>query len=166
MKKLTFFLALLLILSLSVTASATHWEIPEDAYAIWFMPEQHFTNYVYTAQTWREWQPIIDEEQSALIHNWTTARVISDHCDSEGVDGIWNMSNIRLGDVAYLITRDGRFKYECYLTAIVIPNSWGYTVGGKPIEPTSSTDIACRCCVGKDASRNYFAVFRFVKEIK
>ena len=156
----------LMAFCLSPYASATHWDIPSDAYAIWFLPNQHFTNYVYTATSWREWQPIIDEEQSALIDTWATARKISDHCDSKGVDGIWNMSHIRLGDTAYLITHTGTAKYECYLTAIVDVGSWGFTIGNKVLEPTSSLDIACRCCVGKDATRNYIAVFRFVKELQ
>ena len=161
-------IAVLVVVScLIFTVSATEWDIPEDAYAIWWMPNQHFQNYVYEAVTWREWQPIVDAEQSALIKSWLNARSIADHCYSDGVDGgRWFMKDVRLGDTAYLITRNGKYKYECYLTAIVDVGTWGYTINGKVLEPASSLDIACRCCVGSDPTRNYFAVFKFVKEIK
>ena len=168
MKRITvLIITILLILSISPLTSATEWNVPDDAYAIWYMPNQHLQQPVYEAETWRDWQPIVDAPQSALISTWLNARVITDHCNSKGVDGgRWHMKDIRLGDTAYLITHDGTFKYQCYLTAIVDVGTWGYTINNKILEPASSTDIACRCCVGMDAERNYFAVFRYVKEIK
>lgn len=164
----TLILALSLALCLfALPAVATDLEIPEEAVGIWFIPNLHLKTYVYKG-TWDRWQDIVDAPESALMRTWSTARVIGDHCNTRGIDGngLWNMSSIRLGDCAYLITPEGKYKYQCYLTAIVDVGSWGFTINGKVLEPASSTDIANTCCVGHDTSRRYIAVFRYVKEIK
>ena len=164
---LSFLIILCLFLSISPTAIADQWDIPEDAVGIWFVPDQHLKQYVYKG-TWDKWQDIVDAKESALIRTWQEARVIVDHCNSKGIggEGLWNASFIRLGDCAYFITHDGKYKYQCYLTAIVDVGSWGYTINGRVLQPTSSKDIANACCVGTDSSRNYIAMFRYVKEIK
>ena len=167
MRKLSIIIALLLLLSIPVIASATHWEIPEDAYGVWYVPDLHFACPVYTAQTWREWQPIIDAEQSMLMLPYLNAMSVSDHHGSRGQDGEkgWYVQNIKLLSTAYMITHTETKKYECYLTAVAVPHSYGYLVNGVPIQPTSSTDIMVRCCVGSDATRNYIAMFRLVKTL-
>lgn len=158
---------ILIVIILCPTASATEWEIPEDAYGIWYVPDLNFYCPVYEAQTWRDWQPIVDAEHSMLINSYMNARCIADHCCSEGQDGkgYWYVQNIELLSAAYLIKHDETLKYECYMTAVAIPDPWGYLVNGVPIQPTSSLDILCRCCVGMDASRNFIAMFRLVKKI-
>lgn len=142
-------------------------KIPDGAVGIWWIPDLHIRQPVYRV-TWDKWQEVIDAPESALMETWLTARMIADHSMSRGMDntGRWNMSYIDLGDHAYFITAEGKALYECYLTAVVDVGTWGFTINGKVLQPASSADIGNRCCVGKDSTRNYIAVFKYVKEIK
>ena len=171
MKIVSLILAVCLLLAISITASAERvffmGDIPEDSVGIWSVPSIHYSCPVYTAHTWREWQPIVDAEQSMLMNMYMNCYAISDHHGSIGLDGEskWLVEDIRLLSTAYLITPTETRKYECYMTAVAVPESWGYLVNGRAIQPTSSLDILVRCCVGSDSTRNYIAMFRYVKTL-
>ena len=168
--KLTAILLAICLLLIPITASAETvlymGNIPEDAVGLWYVPCLDFSAFLYTG-AWSEWQDIVDAEESMLYKTYLNAYSISDHHGSHGrADGKWLVEDIKLLSTAYLITQTETREYECYLTAVAVPDTWGYLINGKQLQPTSSTDILCRCCVGKDAERNYVALFQFVKEIR
>jgi len=155
----------ILLILLCPSAVATQWNIPEGAEGIWFIPNLHVQVPVYSS-TWSEWQQIVDAKDSALLNTWLSARMIADHFNSKDGDGRWNMRQLKPGDGAYFITPTGTNYYKCYMVALVDVGSWGFTINNKVLQPMSSLDIGNRCCVGSDLTKNYLAVFRYVKTLK
>lgn len=143
-------------------------EIPEGAIGVWRIESLNINQAVYKGIP-KDWQKIVNKEESALLESWHQANMICDHHGSVGIGnkGRWNMSNVRLGDYAMFITPNKKSVYECYLTALVNVNRQGYySMNNKLLQPTSSKDIGCRCCVGTDSTRNYIAVFRYLYDSK
>ena len=142
-------------------------EIPEGAVGVWRIESLNINQPVYKGLQ-NEQKKIIDKEESALLTQWCQAQMISDHCDSYGMEykGNWNMSEVHVGDLAMFIQPNKKSLYQCYLIALVDVKPGYYAMNGKILQPTSSKDIGCRCCVGDDSTRNYIAVFRYMQDLK
>ena len=140
--------------------------IPDGAYGIWEIPKLKIKLPVYFSDA-KHLQDVIDREESALIDRWLNAYRIVDHFGSEGMGGKgdWNIQQVMAGAYAYMTRPDGKYKYECYLTAIADVKTYGYSVCGRLLTPVSSKDILTACCVGIDSTRNYVAVFKYVKKL-
>lgn len=162
MKKLSFILALILILSICPTASAI--EIPDGATALIWIPCLHIKMPVYTSPDQAHNQDVIDKEQSALLDHWGSAYDIGDHLFSTGIDGKgeWNIQKVFSGAYAFYYTRGHKYFYECYLTAKTEYNG-NYFTNGRLLTPCSSYDLILSCCA-EDSSHNFVAVFRRLKE--
>lgn len=162
MKKLSFILALVLILSICPTASAA--EISDGAYGIIWIPCLHIKMPIYTTDISHE-QDVIDEEEYALYYRWQTAYRIADHSFSIGLNGKgeWDIQKVFSGAYAYLYTVNGNYFYECYLTAKTDYRGDQEFYNNRLITPCSSYDIMLSCCAEND-SHHFVAVFRRLKE--
>ena len=162
-KVLSFILALILILSLCATASAV--EIPDGAYGVIWIPCLNIKMPVYIAEvddhSYR--QPVIDEEQSALINHWQTATYIMDHEFSEdGHGNDWDIQKIFSGAYAWLYTNEANYYLECYMTAKTEYDGNEY-INGRLVTPCSSHDVMLSCCA-EDVDHHFIAVFRRLRE--
>lgn len=162
MKKLSFILALILILTICPTASAV--EIPDGAYGVIWIPYLHIKMPIYTADIPYE-QDVIDEEESALYYHWQSAYRIVDHAFSNGLNGKgeWDIQKVFAGAYAYLYTINGNYYYECYLTAKTDYRGDQEFYNNRLITPCSSYDIMLSCCA-ENTHRHFVAVFRRLKE--
>lgn len=138
-------------------------EIPDGAIGVWQIPYLKIVVPVYDGPRYK-WQDIVDEDYSALLSNWGTARMIGDHALSDSVNNIgwWDIESVRLGMQAFFVKNDGIYEYLCCLTAVVDVQPWGYTINGKTLSPYSSTDILNVCCFGNDSTRNFVALFKYI----
>ena len=164
MKKLvSFFLALLLVVSLCTTANAV--DIPKGAYGIIWIPCLDIKMPLYTSSVndHDHRQAVIDNEQSALINNWGTAMYIADHAFSEDANGNeWNIQKIFCGACAWLYTHNGNYFLECYMTGKTDYDGNEY-ICGRLVTPCSSHDLMLTCC-SEDSSHHFIAVFRRLSE--
>ena len=162
MKKLSFILALILILSICPTASAI--EIPDGAYGVIKIPYLNLEMPIYTSDPVHE-QDVIDEEDSALYYQWLSAYRIVDHAFSLGYGGkgFWNIQKVMIGCYAYLYTKDGNYYLECYQTDKTEYHGDQEFVNGCLLTPHSSHDILIGCCA-EDSHHHFVAVFRRLGE--
>ena len=161
MKKLSFILALILILTICPTASAI--EIPDGAYGVIKIPYLNLEMPIYTSDPVHE-QDVIDEEDSALYYQWQSAYRIGDHAFSDDINGNqWNIQKIFAGAYAYLYTREGKYLLECYMTAKTEYHGDQEFVNGRLLTPCSSYDILLSCCA-EDSHHHFIAVFRRLGE--
>lgn len=165
MKKLTsFLLALLAVLTLCTTATAT--DIPDGAYGIIKIPYLNIEMPIYTSDPLHE-QDVIDEEESALYYQWQSAYRIVDHAFSLGYGGkgFWNIQKVMAGCYAYLFTKDGNYYLECYQTDKTEYHNDQEFVNGRLLTPCSSYDIMLSCCA-EDSHHHFVAVFRRLCEME
>lgn len=150
---------LIIAMSLQAYAIPHSVDIPADAYGVWEVPYRHIETVCYFGSYGKESQHIIDAEDSALYaYEPCGCYGIADHYGSSGT---WCMEKLDVDDVAFMVTADGITKYQCYLVAHVDYNG-RYSVNGKEIRPTSSTDIICSTCVHDNSDENYIAIFKEV----
>lgn len=163
MKKLGFFLVLILLLSVCSTASAI--EIPNNAYGVISIPFLGVEMPIYTSDIPNE-QNVIDAEESALYYPWQSAYRILDHAFSEGMGarGYWNVQKVFAGCSAYLYVNDKCYWYQCYLTALTEYKGDQEYYNGRLITPCSSYDLMIGCCA-EDTNHHYIAVFRRLREL-
>lgn len=162
MKKLSFIIALILIISICPTASAI--EIPDGATALIWIPCLNIRMPIYTADQAHR-QDVIDAEDSALLSHWGTAYEILDHFGSEcvGSKGQWNIQKVFAGAYAFYYTKEHSYLYECYLTAMTEYDGNEY-INGRLLSPHSSYDLMTVCCAGNDTHHHFIAVFHRLKE--
>ena len=164
-KLLSFLIALILLLSMSVTASAET-TIPEDAYGVIWIPCLNVRMPVYTSPVndHEHRQAVIDDDQSALISNWGTAYEILDHAHSEDPNGNqWAIQKIFSGAYAWLFTHDSTYYLECYMTGKTDYIEGSEYLCGRLVTPCSSYDIMV-CCCAEDIHHHFIAVFRRLSE--
>jgi len=137
--------------------------IPNGAVGVWQIPDLSVSVPVYAPKQGKTEQQIIDAVNSASYVRWGCAYEIGDHYGALG--GAWRIDKIQPLMVAFFVKPEGTYRYECYRTCVADVKPYGYRIGSNPVNPYSSKDILCACCVGSDSSRNYLAVFRYVCKV-
>lgn len=137
-------------------------EIPDKAAGVWQIPDLNVIIPVYNSN-YKNIQQIIDDENSAAMSRWASAYDIGDHCGSLSSNGKgkWRMDEVRPGMIGFFVKKAGTTRYVCQMSAIADVKPWGYICYNQLITPRSSKDILNSCCVGKDSSRNYIALFKY-----
>lgn len=150
-----FILAIMLALSLLVTASA---EIHDGAIGRIQIPSiKADFDLVWTAKE-------TDAHQhNALLYKRQGCQHVGNHYGSSGT---WKLENVRVGDKAYLeyvVGNGGKAEkhggtYICYAVMICDTVDMILSHNGREIT-FDSTDLVCVTCVVSDSTRNYVAVF-------
>ena len=136
--------------------------IPDGAVGVWECPSIGTTTPLY----WTEatGQDIVDREDSAAFRWYGKGRAVLDHADSRCGDGRWNINEIEVGSMAYLITEDATEQYRCTLVCLADVQGWSWVYDGHPIR-IHSDEIICACCADDD-TQNYIAIFERVGEMQ
>ena len=137
--------------------------VPDGAVGLWTIPDLHILVPVYAPSKGKTEQQIVDAENSASYVRWGCAYEIGDHCGALG--GTWRMDRVHPLMVAFFVKPDGVYKYECYRTCVADVKPYGYRIGSNLVNPYSSKDILCACCVGSDSKRNFLAIFRYLAKM-
>lgn len=133
-------------------------EIPDGAFAVWQAPSIGTSTPVY----WSEGtgQDKVDAEQSAVIRWYGKGYFIGDHADSVVDGGHWNVNQMTVGSMGYLITPTETRQYRCDLVALAQLDGWSYFIDGHVVR-LHSDQILCACCAEKE-NENYIAIFKYV----
>lgn len=169
MKKiLALILALILVATLTVAVYAMELyeipqavDIPEGAYGVLQIPDIGTNSPLYEG---RDFQSIIDNEDSALIRKYKRGWYIGDHAGSEVGEGYWYVENIHVGCGAFII-REGQPEqaYLCTSVYFCHQNGWDYAYHGKNVNPTANGFICVSCSEWDDWS--YVAIFEYIGEM-
>lgn len=137
-------------------------EIPDDAYGVFQIPELNVIIPVYKAYGAPAQQAMVDKENAALIMKWGVGHVIADHAGSKSNNGkgIWNIEELRLDDVAFMVQKKETTCYRCNQLLRVYALSNCYKCDGQVIYPKQATDIFCVCCADAKGTENYMAIFK------
>lgn len=168
-KLFTAILALALIIALAVVVYAIELyeiphavEVPEGAFGVLEIPSIGTDSPLYEG---RDFQSIIDDENSALIRRYKRGWYIGDHAGSEVGDGYWYVEDIRVGSGAFIV-RDGEptLAYLCTSVYFCHQNGWDYAYHGQNVNPTANGFI-CVSCSDYAEDWVYVAVFEFVEKM-
>ena len=167
-KPLTVILALVLVALLTVAVYALEVyeiphtvEIPDGAYGVFQIPSIGTDSPLYQG---RDYQGIIDDEDSALLYKYKRGWLVADHSGSEVGDGYWYVEDIRVGSGAFLI-REGQPEIAYFCTAVYFchQNGWNYAYHGQNVNPTANGMMCVSCSEVEDWV--YVAVFEYVGEM-
>ena len=141
-------------------------EVPAKSAGLWYVPSIKSCVPIYSVNAYAA-QAVIDADNSAAYCRYGACMDIGDHYNSKtnAGKGLWCMDKITPLDTAYLKTRDGLTKYECYECAVADVKYGWYMIGSRVISANSSKDIINSCCVGTDSKRNFIAIFRYVGKV-
>lgn len=165
---LTVILTLVLAVVLTVTVFALDIyeipqtvEIPEGAYGVLQIPCIGTNSPLYEG---RDFQSIIDDENSALIRRYKRGWYIGDHAGSEVGGGFWYVEDITVGSAAFII-RDGEptKAYLCTSVYFLHQNGWDYAYHGTTVNPTRDGFICVSCSDYDDWV--YLACFEYVEDM-
>ena len=133
--------------------------IPDGAYGIWQCPSLCTNSPLY----WSEGtgQSIVDKPNAACIRWYGDGYLIADHANSTVDGGVWNVNDMRVGEDAFLITKDGIKRYECIAIYLVERQTYDYIWQGKAVRPKKH-DIVCASCSIADGV-DFLAYYKFVK---
>lgn len=134
-------------------------EIPAGALGVWQIPELDISIPVYRANSATA-QGVIDEENSATLRQWGVGKIIEDHADSETGRGLWQIGEVKVDMLGFLITEKETRRYVCNRVMRAYRHNTCFTVDGIGVTTRSPTDILCVCCATKDASEVYLAAFK------
>lgn len=136
--------------------------IPEGAYGVLQIPDIGTNSPLYEG---RDFQDIIDDEDSALIRKYKRGWYIGDHAGSEVGGGYWYVEDINVGSAAFIIRGDEPTKaYLCTSVYFCHQNGWNYAYHGQNINPTANGFICVSCSDYAD-DWVYVAVFEFVEDM-
>lgn len=138
-------------------------DIPDGAYGAWQCPALGTSSLLYEGNS-TEWQSIVDEDNSALWMNYNGIHVIADHAGSEVGGGIWNVNDMSVGGLAFLIEKEATYEYRCYLIAEADHDGYCWKINNQPIRPYRATDIMCESCAAEDG-KVYVAFYSYVGEL-
>lgn len=133
-------------------------KIPQKAIGLWAIPKLNVNVPVFkdTHDIWRN-QKIVDDENSALYIPYCQAYMIQDHAGSSKT---WFMEKVTLDTDAFFVRPTGTTHYRCYRLARADYHTWGYTINGSMVIPSSSKDIVCVSCVDRSGKEVYMAIFK------
>ena len=136
-------------------------EVPEGAYGVLQIPSLGVNAPLYEG---RDFQSIIDDEDSALIRRYKRGYYIGDHSGSKVGGGYWYVEDITVGSAAFII-RDGEptLAYLCTSVYFCHQSGWSWAYHGQPVNPTANGFIAASCSDYEDWM--YMAVFELVEEM-
>ena len=136
-------------------------EVPEGAYGVLQIPSIGVDAPLFEG---RDFQQVIDDEDSALIRKYKKGYYIGDHSGSEVGGGYWYVEDIHVGCGAFLI-RDGEptKAYLCTSVYFCHQNGWNWAYHGQNVNPTAN-GFMCVSCSEWD-NWVYLAVFEFVDEM-
>lgn len=104
-------------------------------------------------------QAIVDTENLALYQRYGKGHLIADHAESE-VGGVWQMQEVRVGDIGILHTEDGASYFECIAVVKAKRGKNAYNFRGKPFLPDKG-DIVCVSCADERGDWVYAAYFDY-----
>lgn len=136
-------------------------DIPEGAYGVLQIPSIGVDAPLYEG---RDFQSIIDDENSALIRRYKRGYYIGDHAGSEVGGGFWYVEDIRVGSGAFIV-RDGEptQAYLCTSVYFCHQNGWNWAYHGTNVNPTANGFICASCSDYDDWV--YLACFEFVENM-
>lgn len=135
-------------------------DIPDGAYGVLEIPSIGVDAPLYEG---RDFQRVIDDDNSALIRRYKRGWYIGDHAGSE-VGGYWYVEDIRVGSAAFIIRADQPTQaYLCTSVYFCHQNGWDYAYHGSTVNPTANGFIAVSC--SDYDGWVYLACFEFVEEM-
>ncbi len=125
---------------------------PAGSAGIWKCPAMGSESYLYTsAKNDRAHnQTVVDRKDCALWWPYGKGHAIIDHAMSEVGGGIWDVSQVRLGDIATLTTKDKETVYVCIGTALCRIRNNDYAFKGKAYAALAKADVVCLSCAEED----------------
>lgn len=126
--------------------------LPLGCIGIWACPAMGSESYLYTSpkNDRTHNQAVVDKADSALWWRYGKGYAVIDHSMSEAGDGLWDVSQIRIGDIATLTIEDKETMYVCVGTALCRIRNNDYAFKGKAYAPMAKGDVVCLSCAEED----------------
>ena len=125
---------------------------PAGCAGIWKCPAMGSESYLYTSpkNDRTHNQAVVDRENCALWWRYGKGYAVIDHSMSEAGAGLWDVSQLKIGDIATL-TIDGKdMMYVCIGTAYCRIRNNDYAFKGKAYAPMAKGDVVCLSCAEED----------------
>ena len=95
-------------------------------------------------------QAVVDKPDSALWWRYGKGYAVIDHSMSEAGAGLWDVSQLKIGDVATLTIDGKETMYVCIGTAYCRIRNNDYAFKGKAYAPMAKGDVVCLSCAEED----------------
>ena len=124
---------------------------PLECIGTFACPAMDSTSYLYTSpkNDRPHNQAVVDREDRALWWHYGKGYAIIDHAFSEADAGIWDVSQVHIGDIATLNIEEEQ-TYVCVGTALCKIRNNDYAFQGRTYAPMKKGDIVCMSCAEED----------------
>ena len=126
--------------------------LPLGCIGIFCCPAMETTSYLYASprNDRTHNQAVVDKPDSALWWRYGKGYAVIDHSMSEAGAGLWDVSQLKIGDVATLTIDGKETMYVCIGTAYCRIRNNDYAFKGKAYAPMAKGDVVCLSCAEED----------------